>query len=294
MQELRRRGWWLAFGAAGGIAGWAVPWKLAAAEGSANTNALLLLGFAALFNGLYNRLRPGARRKLTRFDWGLAAALAALTLAGNLASARAIRELSPALLTVAQRGEVIWVALLAWPVIGERPDRSFWLGAAVAIAGLVILQTPFDAADARALGFAWAGLAVMAFGGMAVLTRRFIQGFDPARVNALRLWLSVALWFACYGVPPTLYEVTPAQAGFTALAAFCGPFAGRLALMSSARYLEARFTTLATLLAPPLTLLLGLLVLSETPSARELLGGAVMLVGIAIPVWGSERSRVGR
>ena len=277
MDADRRRGMVWALGAAVGIAGWAIPWKLASAEGAASANALLLLAFAAAFNSLYNRLRPGEGRGLTGFDWLLGAGLAVLTLFGNLASAEAIRALSPALLTVAQRGEIILVALMAWPLARERPDRPFWVGAAMAGLGLVIVQAPFDLADARAMGFVWAGLSVLAFSSMAVLTRRFIHRFDPARVNALRLWLSVAMWFAWYGVPPALLEVTPAQAGYTSLAAFCGPFAGRLAMMTSARYLEARLTTLATLAAPPLTLLLGLLLLAETPAPREILGGAVML-----------------
>ena len=188
-----------------------------------------------------------------------------------------------------QRGEIILVALLAWPMLRERPDRPFWLGAALAVGGLVVLNAPFDAAGARTAGFVWAGLSVLAFGSMAVLTRRFIERFDPARVNGLRLWLSVALWFAWYGLPPELFEVTRAQAGYTALAAFCGPFAGRLAMMLSARYLEARLTTLATLAAPPLALGLGWLVLADVPTPREGLGGLVMLVGIAIPVLARPR-----
>lgn len=181
MHADRRRGTLWALAAAVGIAGWAIPWKLASAEGSASANALLLLAFAAAFNSVYNRVRPGETRRLTGFDWMLAAALAALTLLGNLASAEAIRSLSPALLTVAQRGEIIVVALLAWPLIGERPDRPFWLGAAVAAGGLVVLQAPFDASAARAAGFAWASLSVLAFSSMAVLTRLFIERFDPAQ-----------------------------------------------------------------------------------------------------------------
>lgn len=273
-----------ALGAAVGIAGWAIPWKLASEEGAASANALLLLAFAAAFNSLYNQMRPGRSRAPTPAEWGLAVALAAGTLIGNLASAQAIRGLSPALLTVAQRCEIIVVALLAWPLIGERPDRPFWIGAALAAGGLVILEAPFDAAGSRATGLAWAGLSVVAFSSMALLTRRFIRGRDPARVNALRLWIAVGMWFAWHGIPPALLEVTPAQAGYTGLAALCGPFAGRLAMMTSALYLEARLTTLATLAAPPLTGLLALAVLSDPPAPRELVGGLVMLVGIAIPV----------
>jgi drug/metabolite transporter (DMT)-like permease len=295
VHRARRRGTLWALAAAAGIAGWAIPWKLASAEGAATANALLLLAFAAIFNSLYTRFRPGRSAGFTLLDWALGAALAAFTLLGNVASAEAIRSLSPALITLVQRGEIIVVALLAWPLIGERPDRPFWLGAGVAVGGLVILQAPFEPGKARAAGFAWAGLSVLAFGSMVVLTRRFIHRVDPARVNGLRLWLSVLLWFAWYGIPPALLEVTAAQAGYTSLAAFFGPFAGRMAMMTSARYLEARLTTLATLAAPPLTLLLGTLVLSETPAPREIIGGLVMLLGIAIPVLGgwSQGTRSG-
>ncbi|MDJ0847268.1 MAG: DMT family transporter [Myxococcota bacterium] len=290
MDDRRRLGTLWALGSALGIAGWAIPWKLASAEGAASANALLLLLFAAAFNSVYNRARPTESRPFTGFDWALAAALAAFTLVGNLASATAIQSLSPALLTLAQRGEIILVALMAWPLAGERPDRLFWLGAGLATAGLLVLQAPFDAADARAVGFAWAGLSVVAFSSMVVLTRVFIHRFDPARVNGLRLWLSVLLWFAWHGFPPALLEVTPAQAAYASLAAFFGPFAGRLAMMTSSRYLEARLTTLATLAAPPLTLVFGVILLSDTPTTREVLGGLAMLVGIAIPVLGHRSS----
>ena len=74
------------------------------------------------------------------------------------------------------------------------------------------------------------------------------------------------------------------QAGYASLAAFFGPFLGRLCLMNAARYLEARVTTLATLAAPPLTLVLGYALLSDLPSAREILGGTIMLAGIAVPL----------
>ena len=112
---------------------------------------------------------------------------------------------------------------------------------------------------------------------------------EPERKrHLLRLWLSVLLWFAWYGFPQELGEITVSQAGYAGLAAFFGPFAGRLSMMTSSRYLEARLTTLATLAAPPITLLLGVLLLSETPAPREVIGGLVMLVGIAIPVLGSR------
>jgi drug/metabolite transporter (DMT)-like permease len=279
-----------ALGSAFAIAGFAVPWKLASTVGAAHTNTLLLLAWAALFSTTLGVARTGRVPRPRRFDWLLAGALAVLTLAGNLASAEAIRSLSPALLTVVQRSEVVLVALIAWPVIGERVDRVFWVGAAVAVCGLVILQGPFDGTGAlggkgvHATGMAWAFGSAICFASMAVVTRLYIRRVDPIAVNSLRLVLAVAFWFAANGVGEEIREIGRPQVGYTMLAAFFGPFAGRLCMMQSARYLEARLTTLATLVAPVATLVLAWIVLSDLPTARQLVGGGVMLLGIAIPV----------
>jgi drug/metabolite transporter (DMT)-like permease len=61
--------------------------------------------------------------------------------------------------------------------------------------------------------------------------------------------------------------------------------------MMSAKYVEARITTLATLVAPVLTLGLGYVVLSDLPTAREIQGGAIMLIGISIPILGLTRTK---
>jgi drug/metabolite transporter (DMT)-like permease len=285
MPSEQRRGLIWALGATLGVASFVVPWKVAAGLGEPITNALLLLAFAALFNSILTAYQQRRLPRFTRFDLALSMLLAAFTLLGNLASANAIQLLSPAMLTVMQRSEVIIVALLAWPFIGERIDRRFWMGATIAAVGLLILHNPLESEEVRASGMAWALTSAFWFGSMAVATRKFIHRIDPVSVNALRLWLSVVLWFAWHGAPDALYEITLPQAFYVSLAAFCGPFLGRLCMMTSARYLEARYTTLATLAAPPLTLLLGFVFLSDLPSGREIFGGVVMLMGIALPVW---------
>lgn len=291
MLHQQRRGLAWAFGAALGIAGFAVPWKLANTLGDGSVNTLVLLSSAALFSSLLATVQQRGLPRFLRFDLLFAAGLASLTLAGNLASAQAISLISPALLTVVQRAEIIVVALLAWPLIGEHIDRRFWLGAGLAAAGLWVLRDPTGAEDARAVGIAWAGLSVLCFSGMAVLTRKYVHRIDTVVVNSLRLWIAVSFWFAVNGLPPALFDLSPAQAGHATLAAFCGPFAGRLCLMNASRYLEARISTLVTLAAPPLTLALGFLVLSDLPSQRELVGSMIMLAGVAVPILGWARRR---
>ncbi len=280
-----------ALASAFGIAAFVVPWKIASAHGDSTTNTLVLLLAAAIFNSLLTAYQQRSFPAFRWFDLRVATALAAFTLLGNLASANAIEQLSPALLTVVQRSEVIIIALLAWPIIGERIDRRFWLGAALAACGLLLLQDPLAGGEPRAAGMAWAGASALCFSALAVITRKFIHRFDTVSVNALRLWLAVALWFLWNGFPAELSEISTRQVGYVSLAAFFGPFLGRLCLMTSAKYVEARISTLATLAAPPLTLALGYAVLSDLPSAREIQGSMVMLIGISIPILGWARSR---
>lgn len=291
MPHDHRRGILWALASALGIAAFVVPWKIAAAHGEAAINTLLLLSAAAVYTSFLTTYQQGRVPSFRGFDLRIAVALAVCTLLGNLASAHAIQLVSPALLTVVQRCEVMFVALLAWPIIGERIDRRFWIGAAIAGCGLVILQDPHAMGDPRAEGMAWAVASALCFSSMSVITRKYVQRFDTVSVNALRLWLAVGFWFAWNGLPDALSRISVEQVGYTSLAAFFGPFMGRLCMMTSAKYIEARITTLATLAAPPLTLVLAYIVLADMPSAREIVGGLVMLTGISIPILGMSMRR---
>jgi len=61
-------------------------------------------------------------------------------------------------------------------------------------------------------------------------------------------------------------------------------------MMLSARHLEARKTVLMTLAAPPVTLVVAVIALGDWPSGRELAGGVVMLMGVAIPLFWPSRA----
>ena len=286
----RRLGLVWALASAVGGAVMVIPWKLANAAGDPRHSVLLLLGVAAIANtGLVigQRIHAGSLRgQIGRGEVAVAALLATFTLLGNLASARAIQDLSPALLNVLLRADVLFVAFFGSLLLGERVERRFWLGSAIAVAGLVVLQGPVAAVGWVAVLQSGTGMAIAAaacFGSIAIATRRFIHRIDPVAVNAMRLWLAVALWFP-WNAWPDWSALPREQVLYSTIAAIAGPFLGRLALMISARYLEARVTTLATLSTPAFTLVLAFVILSDWPEAHQLLGGAIMIAGISIPL----------
>jgi len=281
-----RRGvaWSLGAALASGI--FVIPWKLANTAGDTAAAAFALLGFAALFNTALSLMQRGGppRVALAPYEGWIALALAVLSLLGNLASAAAIATLSASLMNVLQRGEVLGVALLAWAVLGERVERRFWLGAGLAGVGMVVLRDPFGEAVVDARGSLFALASVICFSAMAVVTRMAIHRVDPVRVNMLRLWMTLPLWVLLSGGTGGLASLHAAQLGYAALAAFAGPFAARLCLILSARHVDARITTLGALSAPAISVPLEIAILGHVPLPRELLGGAILLLGIAVPL----------
>ncbi len=281
-----RRGIAWSLGAALASGFFVIPWKLANQHGDAATSTLALLGSAALFNTAlgFAQRRGGSQRPLGRYELGAALAMAALSLLGNLAGATAMQTLSPSLFNVLGRGEVLVVALLAWAFLGERVERRYWVGAAIAGVGLLVMRDPFGTGPVDARGTFFAFLAVLCFSVMAVVTRHVIHRVDPVRVNALRLWMTLPFGYVLAGAPTGLADVPSAQLGYAALAAFAGPFAARLCLILSSRYVDARVTTIGALSAPAVSLVLELALLGTAPPPHELLGGAIMLGGIAVPL----------
>ena len=292
-----RRGMAWAFTGSAMAAAFMIPWKYASGHGEPRMAVLVLLTTAAALNtglALVTARRrggggPGASWAAT---WGLAVAFAGLTLLGNRASAESVALISGALLAVVQRCEVILVALMGAFFLREHVRPPFWLGTLVAGAGLWILQRPGPAGAAFApRGAVWGLGSAACFGAMVVLSRRYITRVHVLPLNAIRLWMSVGLWFLMERHLPTADDLPVGLVLGAALAGFFGPFLSRLSILQSARHVPAASTALAGLATPALTLLLALVVLGNLPTRHELLGGAIMLAGIAIPLTATARAR---
>lgn len=277
-----------------------IPWKLATRYGPPELLVLVMLSAAALLNsvaaafqlrGTHSRAAGQSPSLPLASSVLLAAAFAVLTLLGNTASAEAVKRIPGALLSVLQRSDVLLVGVLGWLALGERVRPSFWVGSAVACAGLAVLhlRAAPEGDDLEALGVLLGLLSAVCFGSMIVLTRKYITRINLLLLNTLRLWLSVLFWFVINRRVPTSAELSPELLGLGTLAAFFGPFLSRLAVLVSARYVPANVTAFAALATPLMTLGLAALVLGNVPAERELIGGGIMLLGIAIPIASSLR-----
>ena len=104
----------------------------------------------------------------------------------------------------------------------------------------------------------------------------------PLWLNALRLWIAVAVVAAVPGSVAGALELSWQVAALAAAAAFSGPFLGRLMLMFAARHLTAAMSTLFGLATPVLALGADWAFLHSQPSAAQYAGGAVVMAGMLL------------
>lgn len=280
------KGFWLTIAGCAAAACFLIAYKLASGLGDPTDATLVMLLSAATFNSLTSiaqdrgRLRPPT----DRVSWLLAIGLSLLTLLGNELAVEAVHRISAPLTSVLQQTQVLFVALFGRMVLNDRVSFRFWLGTGVAAAGLVLIQgAPSASFESDRAGMALAVGSSVCWGLMAVYTRKYIHRIRPVAVNALRLWLSVGLWFAVHRRLPQL-PMRPDFVAYCALAGAFGPYISRTALMHALAYVSPTRTTLIGFSTPAITLLPAFFVFGTVPTLRELTGSLIMIAGIAIPV----------
>jgi drug/metabolite transporter (DMT)-like permease len=262
-----------------------VPYKAAGQLAPVRGVVLAMLVAAAAFNTVTLYGRPGERARRRRIDVAVALALSVCTVVGNIASLAALALLEPAIVSATTHTQVFLVVALAWPLLGERPTARFVAGAAIAVAGFVLMQRPTAGGTVTTAGIGLAVLAAGMWASMQVITRWAVARIDLVFVNGLRLWLASAA-LACVPGAIGSARAMPAEAwALAGCAAFLGPFLSRVALMYSVRYISASHSTLVGLIGPAFALLFGLAAFGTAPSPLEIAGGAVILTGVSLPLF---------
>ncbi len=284
----------LSLGGALSAALYIFPYKLAAELADASVVAFALLAVSLLLSlPLAGRqawlpaLGSPVRQKIT---WVTAALLSVLTIAGNFCAAQAVARLEPSLASVLLRTELVFIGLLAVWILAEPLSASFAVGAGLALAGLAVMRWPLSL-DTSGVGSLWALGAALSYALMQVITRRVIARISPLTVNAARLLLAVAMLACVPGMIPRAWAAGARFWGSVAAAALFGPLLGRLSIMYSLRTLTAAQSGLLLLAAPVFAFGLDALAFGRTPSGREILGAALMLLGIGLPLLHAARRR---
>lgn len=259
--------------------------------------ALVISAWRLLFSvGIIGLVLLGRRRFLGgtclgRKDWLLAGA-AGILLAGHFwAWVASIQLTTVASSTVLVSTQPLFVGVLSVAFLKEHPARRQWLGIGVAVVGATVIGWgDFGSGREAFLGDALALSAGLMAAGYFTIGRSLRRRLD--------IWVYTFLVYGAAAVPLTLAVLgSPglAMTGYSLKnwAVFLGLAAvpmmlGHTGINYALRYLPAYVANLASLGEPiGATLIAWLLpAIGETPPLQTLLGGCLILVGIALGTLG--------
>ena len=184
------------------------------------------------------------------------------------------------------------VVLWLWLRRGERPTRRSIIGAVVAFAGLVLMLDVLTGARIDAGGIVWALAAMMGAATYFVLSARDDTGLPPLVLAGAGLLLgALGLTLAgVLGVLPMTWTFDDVAYRFGTVPWFVpvlaiGILATALAYVlgiASTRMLGSRLASFVALAEVIAAMLFGWMLLGQLPGPVQLLGGALVLVGVVV------------
>lgn len=256
------------------------PYQQAIQEASLLASVYGVFVWALAFS-LPGALKTGRETRLNWFTGGHAVVIALLGVLGNYAVCAALEGSAPTLVMVITRSEIVIAMVLGWGILKELVSKQVWSAVGVILFGILLMryESLSDSIASWAMVF-WALTAAFSFASIQVLSKRIIHQVDPLALNVIRLIIALGLMSVFPGMLSEVREMSGHAWMLLGLAAFFGPFIGRVSYTYALRDLTiARAMTIGTC-APVLTLLIDALVFDRVPSWLELLGGAVVLFGV--------------
>ena len=218
----------------------------------------------------------------------LLATAAGVLLAADLVSwHRAIVAVGAGLATVLANLQVVVVAIAAWLLWRERPERRLLLAVPLALLGVVLVSGVLEHGaygHDPALGASLGGLASLCYAAFLLLLRR--GGSDLRRPAGPLLDATLAAAVTCGAAglaldPGGLVPSWP-EHGWLLLLALVAQVAGWLLISMSLPRLPAALTSALLLVQPAASVVLARLLLDEQPSATQLLGVGLILTGVLL------------
>jgi len=198
-----------------------------------------------------------------------------------------IEAVGAGLATVLGNTQVVLVGVLAWVALGERPANRSLTAIPVVFAGVVLISGVIGSGaygDDPLLGVVFGVLTAITYA-LFILILRHGNADDRRPAGPLfDATLSGAVFSALGGIAVGDIEWAPgleAQA-WLVLLALSSQVLGWLLISVSLPRLPAVLTSIVLMLQPVCTVFLGAVLLSEAPSAVQLVGVAVVIAGVAV------------
>jgi drug/metabolite transporter (DMT)-like permease len=187
----------------------------------------------------------------------------------------------------------LFVTVLSLLLFRERTSPLLWVAVAVVTAGGVFIGlrsgTSANAGNLLALGGALAGSFYLIVG------RRASRVMDPLSYNLGAFgWAALLTGVLCLMTGRPLFQLSGRAFFWLAVTALLGQTVGHGLINASLKWFQPQFVALMLLWEPILGSGLAFLVLGDRPGPAELVGGAVILGGLALGIVSSSRGSADR
>lgn len=225
----------------------------------------------------------GAR--LTRRGQAVAAVAGVFFAADLLFWHHAIDAVGAGLATVVANLQVVFVALAAWLLFGERPSARSMTAIPVILVGIVLIGGIVGSGTYGAhplLGVVLGALAAVSYGAYLIVIRRIGRRAtaEPVAISTA----STAVAATVVGLAVGRLDLVPSWPahGWLLLLGVTSQSAGYLLISLSLPRLPAVVTSIILLAQPVMAVFLAMLLLGEAPSLAQLGGVALVIGGIAL------------
>ena len=203
----------------------------------------------------------------------------------------AIDYIGSGIATLIGNSQVIFVTLVSWWMIGERPKRMILVALAMVMLGRAFISGSWDEepdGDDPIKGVI-GGIVAAIFYSSFLILYRFSNRIQAPSVNlqldatagaATGLLLAGILPLSRLAIEPIDFSINWPGHGWLVLLAVSCQVIGWVAITYALPRLPAAHTSFAILLQPVLTILWGVLLLSEKPSVQQI--GGMLLIFVAI------------
>lgn len=247
--------------------------------------ALVLIGPASFaLRGRWSLLRANARLIV---GYGL------VCVAGcQLAYFSAVARLPVAVALLVEYTAPVAVIGYLWARHGQRPGRVTAAGTFVAAFGLVLVLDVFSAGGVDGLGVAWALLAMVGAAAYFVLNAGQDNGLPPIVLAAGGLLVGGVALLVAGALGVVSFAASTASATFAGSSVpwwlpilGLGVFTAAIAYVAgiaASRVLGARLGSFAALMEVLFAVVFAWLLLGQLPAAIQLVGGALVLIGVVL------------
>jgi len=244
-----------------------------------------------------------ARRETRRYGRQKTRAIALAWVAGAFFAAdlilwhNGIEQVGAGLATVLGNTQVVLVGLLAWAILGERPQRSSLAAIPIVGFGVLLISGVLESGaygSNPGLGVLYGLLTAVAYSGFLLVLREGSRDLRRPAGPLFTATFASAVGCAAIGAVVGDLDLTPSWAaiGWLILLALSSQVLGWLLISTSLPRLPAVVTSILLTFQPVCSVAFAALIVDESPSLLQLGGAACILAGLLTATIGRREAPV--